>query len=48
MKQIDIRPGGRKPGRPHDIGQATATEDPTFPRWSPRATEPGEDKSAES
>jgi hypothetical protein len=35
VKQIDIRPGRRKPGRPHSDEQATATEDPTFPRWSP-------------
>jgi hypothetical protein len=35
VKQIDIRSGGRKPGQPHSVEQATATEDPTFPRWSP-------------
>jgi hypothetical protein len=35
VKQIDIRPGWRKPGQPHSVEQATATEDPTFPRWSP-------------
>jgi hypothetical protein len=34
VKQIDIRPGGRKPGRPRSVEQATATEDPTFPHWS--------------
>jgi hypothetical protein len=35
VKQIDIRPGGRKPGRPRSVEQAITTEDPTFPRWSP-------------
>jgi hypothetical protein len=35
VKQIDIRPDRCKPGRPHNVEQATTTEDPTFPRWSP-------------
>jgi hypothetical protein len=35
VKHIDIRPSERKPGRPHSVEQATAAEDPTFPRWSP-------------
>jgi hypothetical protein len=35
VKQIAIRPGWCKPGRPHSVEQATATEDPIFPRWSP-------------
>jgi hypothetical protein len=35
VKQIDIRPGWCKPGWPHNVEQTTATEDPTFPRWSP-------------
>jgi hypothetical protein len=35
VKQIDVRPDWCKPGRPHSVEQATTTEDPTFPRWSP-------------
>jgi hypothetical protein len=35
MKQIDIRPGWCNLGRPHSVEQVTATEDLTFPRWSP-------------
>jgi hypothetical protein len=35
VKQIDIRPDRYEPGWPNNVEQATTTEDPTFPRWSP-------------
>jgi hypothetical protein len=35
VKQIDIRPDQCEPEWPNNGEQATTTEDPTFPRWSP-------------